>query len=102
MKYYCQACKQTFEADEQRCPECLKRSSVVPNAGTRPAGKQRAAPPSLLQGPGLLVTIVILTPLMTLNFMEWRLGWWFTFIAAMIGFGAGHLVNWWWRQRKGD
>lgn len=100
MKYYCQACKQTFEAQEQRCPTCMRQSSVVPAQNAPRGAGNKAAPTSLFHGPGLLVTIVILVPLMMLNHMKWHQGWWFTFIAAMIGFGAGHAVNWWWHQRK--
>lgn len=57
---------------------------------------------SLFRGPGLLVTIVILAPLITLNNMEWHYGWWFTFVSALVGFGAGHLVNWFWNKRKAE
>jgi len=100
MKYWCQACKQAFEADEQRCPTCMRRSSVVPHERAPRGAGRTAAPTSLLHGPGLAVTLVILVPLMMLNFTQWRFGWWFTFVAAMIGFGAGHAVNWWWHKRK--
>ena len=100
MEYWCRACKQAFESDEPRCPACLKRSSVV-SQGQSKSASGAAGSMNLFRGPGLLVTLLILVPLMTLNTMQWRLGWWFTFVAAMVGFGAGHGVNWWWHKRKG-
>ena len=100
MKYYCRECKKAFKSEEPRCPTCLRKSSVVEGSGERPASTSAAASMSLFRGPGLVVTIIILVPLITLNNMEWHHGWWFTFVSALVGFGAGHLVNWFWNKRK--
>jgi hypothetical protein len=48
----------------------------------------------------MLVTLVILVPLTLLNTMQWRLGWGFTLVSALVAFGIGHLVNWLWQNRK--
>ncbi len=54
---------------------------------------------SLLKGPGIIVTIGILLPLMLLtpdrSFMV-------TMLFAVIGFGAGHLVNYLYFKAKDD
>jgi hypothetical protein len=100
MQYYCRECKKAFESDERRCPTCLRKTSVVEGSAEQSTSTSTAASMSLFRGPGLVVTIIILVPLMVLNQMEWRLGWWFTFLAALVGFGAGHVVNWFWHKRK--
>jgi hypothetical protein len=100
MKYYCRECKKAFESDEPRCPACMRKTTVIEGTGEKTASASPAASMSLFRGPGLLVTIVILVPLIMLNNMEWHYGWWFTFVAALFGFGAGHLVNWFWHKRK--
>ena len=45
---------------------------------------------SLLKGPGIIVTIIVIVPLML--FLRHR-SWYATFAIALVGFGLGHLVN---------
>lgn len=100
MQYYCRECKKAFESDEPRCPACMRKTTVIEGTGEQTTSASPAASMRLFRGPGFLVTIVILAPLMTLNWMEWRYGWWFTFVSALVGFGAGHAVNWFWQKRQ--
>lgn len=100
MSFFCTKCDQAFDAEEPRCPACLRKSTVVP------ADQRRAAEPrarvsgrSLLLGPGMLVTLAIVVPYATLNALSWRLPWPLTFLVALLGFGAGNLVNWLWNSR---
>ncbi len=102
MKYYCTRCEKNFESDEERCPSCIRKSTVLPADSPRDgagagaggddagsAGVQR----SLFRGPGILVTIAIIAPVMVLNMMSWHFPWYFTFVVATAGFGIGHAVN---------
>jgi hypothetical protein len=101
MQYYCRECKKVFDSEEPRCPACMRKTTVVEKSKMHSAPtRATAGSVSLFRGPGLLVTIIILAPLMTLNWMEWRYGWWFTFVSALVGFGAGHAVNWFWQKRQ--
>ena len=94
-KYFCRTCKLEFEAEQDRCPECLKTSTVRPGgAGAGADGKRD--PYSLMKGPGILVTMAVIVPFMLIDY---RRPWWQTFLIAMLGFGAGHMVDRLWRTR---
>lgn len=54
-------------------------------------------PKSLLKGPGIIVTILVLVPPMVL--IKDR-GMGITFLIALIGFGAGHVVNHFYFKKK--
>ncbi len=106
MQYWCFKCEDEFEAQEARCPKCLRKSTVVPEdqrAQNRSIARKGTADDQggLWKGPGLLVAIAIIVPLTTLNMLSWHLPWFFTFIVAIIGFGAGHTANAIWRSRGG-
>jgi len=99
-RYECSACEESFEADEARCPHCLKKSTVAPEGEAKRAQPAQASPArrSLFSGPGLLVTIAILVPFMMLR--HWSII--VTFLVAMVAFGLGRYVNhllWKWRDK---
>jgi hypothetical protein len=98
MRYRCSACRQEFEAEEARCPRCLRQSTVLPSDGKKHAAAGAAEggqgrPSGGLGAFGLVVAIAVITPFMLLNWAHWHLGWWFTFTVAVVGFGLGHLVH---------
>ena len=97
MRYRCTGCETEFEASEARCPECFKQTTVV-SADRAAAGASKSS--NLMYGPGILVTVARITPLVVMNGFEWRQGWWFTFLVALGGFGAGHAFNYWWASRS--
>ena len=61
------------------------------------ANKVNPGPQSLFKGPGLIVTIIVLVPLMLI--IENRT-WLVTMGLAVIGFGAGHIVNYFYFKNK--
>jgi hypothetical protein len=85
MKYWCNNCRLAFESEEERCPECLRQSSVVPESTRRP-------PARTFDPVAFVVACLILVPYTVLNWMSWHLPWWVTFPVALAGFGAGALV----------
>lgn len=95
-RYECSACEKSFEADEARCPDCLKKTTVTLEGqagsdGSAPTSTRRnPARRSLFAGPGLIVTIGILVPF-TLYVPQQNIA--YTFVAAIIAFGLGHYVN---------
>ncbi|HOX43298.1 MAG TPA: hypothetical protein PK668_06860 [Myxococcota bacterium] len=97
MRYRCTACDRVFEAEEGRCPTCLRQSTVLPADGQARAGGGEGGGPGRpgagLGAFGLVVAIAVITPFMVMNWIHWHLGWWFTFVVALVGFGLGHLVH---------
>ncbi len=100
MRYRCTTCELEFEAGEARCPRCLRQSSVLPADDPRAAGVGEAAPARAAGGRrgalgvfGLVVAVAVITPFVVMNSIAWRLGWWFTFVVAVGGFGLGHLLQ---------
>jgi hypothetical protein len=55
-------------------------------------------PYRFFKGPGIFVTLAIIVPLMLIKLNR---PWWQTFLIAIVGFGAGHAVDYLWDRRKG-
>ncbi len=89
VRHHCHACNLTFESDIERCPKCLRLSTVdvrkeEPVETARPAGTRTIR---------LLVAMVIIVPLETMNLLEWHLGVGFACLVAVAGFCVGFGVE---------
>jgi hypothetical protein len=90
-RYFCSQCRQEFEADQDRCPSCLRTSTVRPVLATEVGVK----PAALLRWPVILVASAVIVPWLVI---EPRRPWWQTFLIALVGFGVGHAVDHAWRH----
>ena len=90
-RYVCQHCHQEFEADRDRCPTCLRTSTVQ----AVEAAKAESRPAAFFRWPALLVACAIIVPF---ELVQFRRPWWQTFLIALVGFGIGHAVDHAWRR----
>jgi DNA-directed RNA polymerase subunit RPC12/RpoP len=58
-RYYCSRCNQEFEADQERCPKCLRQSTVRPVSKSEPVHGRRLLSFTIRFGLGLLIFFLL-------------------------------------------